>query len=283
LQLENIFDKSDHFARGVFAGIYNFVDDVFTLQRKWTMEFAEVYARRCRLPFSINARFDNVDADMVAALADAGLCLVYAGVESGNEHIRNTVMKRRQKIDSMAAAAELYHRHGVKLLTENVLGAPGETYAQARETLAVNLRIRPAIANASLFTPYPKLEMTRYAIERGYFDGDFDKLDSNYYHGTVLRFDDERDKRRIVNLRCFFGLLNAVPALEPVITPLLDLPPNPLFRWAGDLLDGFFLWHGLPYRQSLAEFAALLKHYVSSYRSTGNRTAEAKRPRASSK
>ncbi|MEZ4653315.1 MAG: radical SAM protein [Candidatus Eisenbacteria bacterium] len=53
-----------------------FVDDVFTLHRRWTLEFAEVYARRCGLPFSINARFDNVDEEIVMARGGAGLRLV---------------------------------------------------------------------------------------------------------------------------------------------------------------------------------------------------------------
>ena len=37
----------------------------------WTLEFAEVYARRCRIPFSVNARFDNLDDETVAALRSA--------------------------------------------------------------------------------------------------------------------------------------------------------------------------------------------------------------------
>ena len=112
-----------------------FIDDVFTLHRRWTMEFAEVYARRCRIPFSMNARFDNVDEEMVAALRNAGLTLVYAGVEAGEEHIRNSVMLRNMTEDSMYKAADIYKKYGVKLLTENVIGNPGETYEMARKTL----------------------------------------------------------------------------------------------------------------------------------------------------
>jgi hypothetical protein len=90
-----------------------------------------------------------------------------SGVESGDEYFRNRVMLRR---------------HGVKLLTENIVGLPGETFAAAMRTLAVNRRLRPDVANASLFTPYPGLPLTEYAVARGFFDGDFDSLHGNCYH-----------------------------------------------------------------------------------------------------
>lgn len=257
-----------------------FVDDVFTLHRRWTLEFARVYAKRCRLPFSFNTRFDNVDAEIVEALAEAGLRLVYAGIESGDEHIRNTVMKRKMTEESMYATAALYRKHGVSLLTENVLGAPGETFETAMKTLRVNMRVRPAIANASIFAPYPKLEMTRYAIEQGYFDGDFDRLNSNYYHDSVLRFRNEDDRRRILNLRCFFSLLSHHPWLYRPIRPFLEVRPNSFYRWIGDIIDGYYLKRCVPYHFSPRGFFATLRHFLGSYRrgSAAGRTADAKRP-----
>ena len=98
------------------------------------------------------------------------------------------------------ASAALYRRHGVRLVTENVLGAPGETDRTACSTLRMNAAIRPEVANASVFSPYPRLAMTRYAVEHGSYDGSVDSLASNYYHGTVLRFASEREARRILNL-----------------------------------------------------------------------------------
>ena len=218
-----------------------FVDDVFTLHRKWTMEFAEVYGRRCSIPFSCNTRFDNIDEEMVKALSEAGLRLVYAGVESGNEFVRNTIMKRQMSEDSMYKAATLYKKYGVKLLTENVVGVPGETFETALDTLRVNMKLKPDIANASIFAPYPKLEMTEYAIEHGYFSGNFDSLNSNYYHGSVLKFKSERDRNRILNLRCFFSFLSHHPRALPLVIPLLDIKHNTVFRWFGDIVDGYYL------------------------------------------
>ena len=255
-----------------------FVDDVFTLHRRWTLDFAEIYGKRCGLPFSVNTRFDNVDEEIVSSLATAGLTLVYAGVEGGNEWVRNTLMKRQMTVESMVVAADLYKKYGIKVLTENVIGNPGETFEMVMETLDVNIKIRPDIANASIFTPYPKLEMTQFAIDNGYFDGDFDKLESNYYHGTVIKFDNPGDKRRILNLRCFFSVLAHHPWLKPLVRPLLDLPLTALYQKFGDLVDGYYLRKGVAYQMGVGEFITTLRHFLTNYRgiSKMSRSASAK-------
>ena len=89
-----------------------FVDDVFTIHKKWTLEFAEVYGRRCGIPFSMNARFDHMDEEIIASLAKSGLSLVHCGIESGNEYMRNTVMLREQSLDSIFKAGNLLKKYG---------------------------------------------------------------------------------------------------------------------------------------------------------------------------
>lgn len=263
---ESVVDEILWTRRQAPLRMVSFVDDVFTLQKDWVMQFAEVYARRCRIPFSCHARFDQVDEEMVRALREAGLHLVYAGVESGDEYIRNAVMLRAMSEERIVAAAALFRKHGVRLLTENILGAPEESYRTARATLALNAKIRPAVANASIFTPYPRLPLTRYAVEKGYFSGGVDSLPGNYYHATRLSFGSDREARRIVNLRSFFSFLAHHPRFVPLIEPLLGLRPNALFRWFGDLVDGYYLKRCLPYRFTVREFLATLRHFLSSYR-----------------
>ena len=128
------------------------------------------------------------------------------------------------------------------------------------------MEIQPDVANASVFTPYPKLPLTEYAIQEGYFDGDFDRLGANYYHGSPLRFDDARDRNRIQNLRSFFNLLSHHPRLLPVMTPLFNLPDNRFFRWIGDLVDGYYLKKCIAYRLTLVDFFQTFIHYLKSYR-----------------
>ena len=245
-----------------------FVDDVFTIHKKWTLEFAEVYGKRCGIPFSINARFDHMDEEIISSLAKAGLSLVHCGVESGDEYMRNTVMLREQTLDSIFKAGDLLKKYGVKLLTENVLGNPGETFEMAMKTLKLNMKLKPNIANASIFAPYPGLEMTRYAIDGGYFDGNFDKLEATYYDSSVLKFKNKGDEKKIYNLRCFFSLLTHHPWLMFFIRPLLYLPFKKLFWTIGNILDGYYLRKGISYQQKPLEFIGSVFHFITHYRNS---------------
>lgn len=220
----------------------SFMDDVFTINRAWTLNFARVYGRECRIPFKINARFDNLDEEVVGALAEAGLRFVTAGLESGDEDIRNKVMKRNMSEARIIEGARLIKKHGVRLTTENIMGVPGETLETALKTVRLNTRIQCDYPSASLFSPFPKLDMTRYAMETGYFDGNFDALEDNFFYNTVLKFPSERERRRIVNLRLFFILFVKHPWLIPFVRPLLGLTPNFLFRWISEFADGYYLW-----------------------------------------
>ena len=245
-----------------------FVDDVFTIHKKWTLNFAEIYGKKCGIPFSINARFDHMDEEIISALAKAGLHLVHCGIESGNEYMRNTVMLREQSLESIYKAGALLKKYGVKLLTENVLGNPGETFEMALETLEVNMKLKPKIANASIFAPYPGLKMTQYAIDKGYFDGDFDRLEATYYDTSVLKFDKKGDEVKIYNLRCFFSLLTHHPWLLFFIKPILGLRSKKFFWTIGNILDGYYLRIGIAYKQKPLEFLKSVIQFLTSYRNS---------------
>ena len=246
----------------------NFVDDVFTIDKKWTLRFAEIYSRDCGIPFTINARFDHFDEEIVAALAKANLSLVYAGIESGNEYMRNVIMEREQSLEDIYKTNDLFKKYKIRVLTENVLGGPGETFDMAMETLMLNAKIKPVVANASIFAPYPGMKMTQIAIDKNYFDGDYDKLDTTYYASSVLKFDNPKDENKIYNLRCFFSLLVQHPWLIPVIKPLFNINNKKLFWFIGTVLDGYYIKKGIVYKQTFGEFIGNVIHYFKNYRTS---------------
>ena len=133
-------------------------------------------------------------------------------------------------------------------MTENVLGGPGETFDMAMETLMVNAKIKPLVANASIFASYPGMKMTQIAIDKNYFDGDYDKLDTTYYASSVLKFDNPKDENKIYNLRCFFSLLVQHPRLISFIKPLLSINNKKLFWFIGTVLDGYYIKKDIVYK-----------------------------------
>jgi len=242
-----------------------FVDDVFTLSEEWLTQFAAVYPRKVGLPYSCNFRLDSCTKEIADLLVASGCHLAYVGIEAGDEAIRK-LFGRKMSDETIKMALELLHERNIRTITENMIGAPGETFEQAFKTLAINMEVRPTLANCSIFTPYPGLPLTRYAINKGYFDGNFASLGTNYYHKSVLTFASEKEKTKITNLRPFFSVLARHPRLWPLVKPFLTLPPNALLRQFGDLMDGYYLKKCLPYRQSPLQFLRILLYYLRAYR-----------------
>jgi hypothetical protein len=154
---------------------------------------------------------------------------VNLGIETANERLANEVLKRHIKMDKLAAGVRRLKKAGIVVFADNIVGIPGGTLEDDLATLSLNIELDVDYAAATLCTPYPGTGIAKFAEENGYFDGDYDRIDASYYTESVVRFGSPEEKRRIENLHKLFALVCALPALEPVMLRLLDLPPNDFF------------------------------------------------------
>ncbi|HJP17875.1 MAG TPA: hypothetical protein QF468_04400 [Nitrospinota bacterium] len=149
------------------------------------------------------------------------------------------------------------------MLTENIVGNPGETYEMVLETLRLNQKIKPLYANTSLFTPYPKLPATEFAIENNYFDGNFYKIDANYFSDTLIKFNNEKEKNRILNWRSLFSSLARYPVFEKIFLCLfVNVKHNNVMRTFGKIFDGYYAYKCILYKLTLKEFFDMAKNYL---------------------
>jgi len=164
----------------------NFQDDVFTLDREWTMAFCQAYGQEFEFPFWINTRVERInDEELVAALARAGCRGIRIGLESGNEHLRAEILKRRMSNDEIRQAFGLARQYGLETYTCNMLGIPGETAAMIEETIALNRELEPAGMQFSVFYPYPMTELYDLSKRQGLI-AEGQCLSSYYERKSVL-------------------------------------------------------------------------------------------------
>ncbi len=97
--------------------------------------------------------------ELFSALADANFRFVNIGLESGSERIRREVLKRRYSNRDIMAAVETARRHGLQVGIYNLIGLPGETPRDFRETVEVNRACQPDWFLLSVFYPYPGTEL----------------------------------------------------------------------------------------------------------------------------
>jgi anaerobic magnesium-protoporphyrin IX monomethyl ester cyclase len=185
--VDNVLAEIRSLARRYAIKTLNFQDDVFTLDRSWVLQFGQDYGEEFAFPFWINSRVERInDEEMVAALAHAGCRGVRIGLESGNEELRASVLKRRMSNDEIRQAFALARKYGLDVYTCNMLGIPGETAEMIEQTIALNRQLQPAGMQFSVFYPYPMTELYDLCVRNGYLvEGE--ELDSYYECKSILR------------------------------------------------------------------------------------------------
>jgi len=185
--VENVLAEIRFLTQHYRVKTLNFQDDVFTLDRDWTLRFSQAYSEEFDFPFWINTRVERInDESMIAALARAGCCGARIGIESGNEELRSSILKRHMSNDEIRQAFSLARKHGLRIYTCNMLGVPGETAEMIEETVALNRELEPADLQFSVFYPYPMTELYDVSVRNGYLiEGE--SLASYYERKSILR------------------------------------------------------------------------------------------------
>ncbi|MFO0616813.1 MAG: radical SAM protein [Polyangiaceae bacterium] len=209
--------------------VIGFRESIFVYNAAWLRAFGELYRREVGLPYYCHLRADILDQEMVDLLAWSGCHTVNVGIETASERVANEVLKRHVKMDRLTRGIRMLKRAGIVVFADNILGIPGGTLEDDLATLRLNIDLDVDYAAATLCTPYPGTGIATYAIDNGYFDGDFDRIDQSYYTESILSFSSAREKRRIENLHKLFAVTAAIPQLLPIVKRLLDLPPNDFF------------------------------------------------------
>jgi radical SAM superfamily enzyme YgiQ (UPF0313 family) len=205
-----------------------FDDDLFILNPPWLFRFLDLYAREIRLPYFCTVRANLVTEEVAEALGTSGCHSAYYGIESGNERLRNEVLRKGISEEQIIESAQLLRRHGVKVGTFNMLGLPGETVEQAFETVRVNQTIDPDFIWVSLVQPYPRTALAEYCVEEGLLDErePLDSIHASYFKRSVLR---SRVGTQLENLQKLFVLAVRHPRLEGLIRRAIRWAPNVAF------------------------------------------------------
>ncbi len=212
-----------------------FIDDVFLIDKKWSLRFCDAYAREIGMPFMCCTRIELVNEEIAAALKKANINTLVFAVESADPVTRRETLKRDMDDELILDRVAILKKHGVPFYTQNMLGLPGETFEEAVKTLRFNAKLGPGYAWASIFQPYPGTELGKRVTAQGLVEttGDVPEL---YYDRSLLRI---ANRREIQNLQKWFSIAVAYPFLIPAIERVVKLPGNGLFAWLWQLFRGY--------------------------------------------
>ena len=112
-----------------------FVDDVFTISHKWLQEFHdELKKQQLKISYECISRADRMNENVVRLLKESGCFRIWIGAESGSQKIID-LMDRRVDVAQVREMILLSKKFGIETGTFIMLGYPGETMHDIRETI----------------------------------------------------------------------------------------------------------------------------------------------------
>jgi len=145
----------------------NFDDDILPLNSKWFLKFAEEYKRQVNKPFWCNVRPNLVNEKIVGALVGSGCIRVGIGVESGNEKIRNELLKRNISDTTITNAVSLLKNYNASVYGFNMVGLPKETCTELMDTIRMNANLGVDEIQCTILYPYKHTAIYDLCVKGG--------------------------------------------------------------------------------------------------------------------
>jgi len=233
-----------------------FYDDIFVMKDDvWLDEFSVRYKEDIGLPFHCLMRANLLTEPILLKLKNAGLASLSMSIESGNDRVRNDVLKRNMTKETMTAAFDLCSKHGVPTFSNTIFAIPGTGLTEDIESLDLNLRCKVTFGEFPLFFPYPETELAKYAIAQGAFDGNFDNLHMSYQSTSPLTCFTKEEKLMQRNLSLLATVCLWAPSTRNfVVKRLIKLPLTRLYFLAYYIVKAFLIKERIyPMRFSLVD------------------------------
>ena len=157
-EMEQVYDQC--------RGSYSFVDDCFILNKARILEFCqEIIDRKMKVKFVGSTRANTLDEEVVRALKRAGCTDLYFGVESGNERIRNQVIKKKVTDQQIVEAVRLCRKYMILSNLFLMVGFPTETKEEMMDTVRIGKKVKADMIGIHSTIPFPGTEIFRYAVD----------------------------------------------------------------------------------------------------------------------
>jgi anaerobic magnesium-protoporphyrin IX monomethyl ester cyclase len=161
----------------------HFTDDSFGIKESHITELCkEIKSRSLGIEWSCTMHAKTVKESILSVMKDAGCCVIFIGVESGNNEILKKIRKKNT-IEDCYRAAKLIKKFDIKLSAYFMVGFPWETEETLMDTWNAMKNLR-SIPVYSIFTPYKGTEVFEECKQMGLIDDNFDF--SLYNHQSPL-------------------------------------------------------------------------------------------------
>jgi len=153
---------------------YLFQDDSLTINRQHTVDLCnELLKRKRKYRWAGYTRVDLVDKELLKIMAKAGCYSLTFGIETGDEKLRNEVVKKHFSNDQIKQTINWCNKFKINADGFFMFGHPTETEEQVQKTIDFVTQNKFNIIGVSIATPFPGSALWQHAIDDKIIDLDF--------------------------------------------------------------------------------------------------------------
>lgn len=177
VSIERIFEQIELLASQYSVEHISFYDDTFNLTRKRVTQIChEFLTRKLGVTWDCSVRATNLDEEILRLMQEAGCRSICFGIESGNEDIRNHVVKKNVSQEKILELDAIAHKIGLDCNVNLMVSFPEETKEQAEDTFLLRKQLH-AKAAISITKIYPGTAIGEIAREKGILKPQFTWMD----------------------------------------------------------------------------------------------------------
>ncbi len=250
--VENVIDEIlDVSAKYPLELVY-FRDDNFVLFPEWLEEFCLQYKKRIDIPFVCTSRLDLITDKMAKQMRQANCKSVEVGIEFGNDHIREDVLRRNMTRQQILNGTKIFKANKIRVLAENMIGIPSSTLENELETYSLNKQCSVYYANSSMLQPYFGTDIYKYSQKLKLIAKEVDDISPEaYLRGkSLLQLGNEKQRERLNKIMALSVRLRLPVWL---VKFLIYLPLKPVYSIIHVLFKGYSGSKLYPFKTTLNE------------------------------
>ena len=162
------------------VGEIQFEDDTITANYRHIMELCDViepmnFIWNTVNGIKINYHIKNTEKHqhMFNRMKEAGCYQVCLGLESGNQHILDDLVKKNLNLNVVPQVVEAVQKADISCHLFLIVGFPGEKMEEMEQTVEFAKSLGPDSCSLSLYTPIPGTPLFEFSEKNGYLVDDF--------------------------------------------------------------------------------------------------------------
>jgi radical SAM superfamily enzyme YgiQ (UPF0313 family) len=166
----------------------SFRDPNLTFNKQRAHEFADLLLRyNLDIRWSMEARTDRLDAELVQLLYRAGLRSIEVGVESASEETLRGNKRKAISREQQEHIIDCCHKLGIRVIANYTLGLPNDTVEGIKETIRYAKKLNTFAIQFTVTTPYPGTQFYE-AVRTSIFERNWERFNgwtSVYHHPSI--------------------------------------------------------------------------------------------------